>query len=665
MSDEYDLLFSPIDIGPVTLANRVYHSPVTLNLVDRDTGYPREELADYYGERAKSGLGLIIQGAMDVASASESWPVLNSRMQDDGIIPSARRIVERVHDHGGKIFVELFHVGQASNTRRYARPSVAPSGIPSLVAGTTPKAMEPADIEAAIEGFRRAAVNSRQAGYDGVELHVTHGYLLEQFLSPFFNKRTDEYGGSLENRMRLLMQVIETCREAVGPELALGLRLIGDELLPGGLTLDDSVEIAEIVAATGKVDFFDIDIGSHQNYHITMSPMYGAPSYNLPFSAGIREVVDPLPVLCAPGQLVDPDTAEKVLSEGHADLVGLGRALISDPEWLLKVREGRAEDIRQCVFCNQYTMGNLFKGLPVSCIQNPAVGREKVWGKGTLQRAGRSKKVAIVGGGTAGMEVARLAGLRGHDVTLYEKSDLLGGQVLLAAALPRRSEIEGVVRWLRMQLEKTETKIVLGTEVTPDKLAQLGADAIVIATGAGFLRTGISGVIPEAIPGWDLDGVTVTPEMVLRQEVEIGARVVIVDSDGGVIAPSLAELLAARGKRVSIITSYPMVGPKLVEEMNLPYVYQKLVELDVESLPNSWIGEIRRGEVELFNLYSPTETKCIAADTVVMVTARSPIDELYFSLKDQVGELYRVGDCVAPGDIGTAMIDARRLGTSL
>jgi NADPH-dependent 2,4-dienoyl-CoA reductase/sulfur reductase-like enzyme len=216
-----------------------------------------------------------------------------------------------------------------------------------------------------------------------------------------------------------------------------------------------------------------------------------------------------------------------------------------------------------------------------------------------------------------------------------------------------------------MQLEKAETRIVLGTEVTPDLLAQLGPDAVVIATGASFLRTGLSGVIPEAIPGWDLDGVAVTPEMVLRQEVEIGARVVIVDSDGGVIAPSLAELLAARGKRVSIVTSYPMVGPKLVEEMNLPYVYQKLVELDVESLPNSWIGEIRRGEVELFNLYSPTETKCIAADTVVMVTARSPIDELYFSLKDQVGELYRVGDCVAPGDIGTAMIDARRLGSSL
>lgn len=665
MSGDYSLLFSPITIGPVTIANRVYHAPVTLNLVDRATGYPGEDLAYYYAERAKSGLGLIIQGAADVAPSSDYWPVPNMRMDDERIVPFARQIVERVQDQGVKIFIELFHIGQASNTRRYARQSLGPSGVPSMVSGTTPKAMELEDIEVAILGFQQATRNTRAAGYDGIELHVSHGYLLEQFLSPFFNKRTDNYGGSLENRMRLLLQVVEACRIAAGPELALGLRLVGDELLPGGLTLEDTVEIARIVAETGQIDFVDVDVGSHQNYHVTMSPMYGAQGYNLPFAAGIREVIDPLPVLCAPGRLVDAATAEDILRSGHADLVGLGRALISDADWLLKVKEGRIDDIRQCVFCNQYTMGNLYKGLPVSCIQNPAVGKEKIWGKGTLQAADKSKSVVIVGGGAAGMEVARLARLRGHDVTLFERQETLGGQVKLAAALPRRSEIEGVIRWLRMQIEKTATKIVLGTKVTKELLLELRPDAIVIATGASFLRTGFSGVLPEPIPGWDLDGVVVTPEMVLGQEVKIGARVVILDGDGGVIAPALAELLAARGSRVSIVTSYPMIAPKLMEEMNLPYVYPVLFELGVEMLPNSWIGKIRYGEADIFNLYAPTQLRTIAADTVVMVAARSPVDELYFSLKGEVSELYRVGDCVAPGDIGTAIIDARRLGTTL
>jgi 2,4-dienoyl-CoA reductase-like NADH-dependent reductase (Old Yellow Enzyme family) len=659
------MLFSPIDIGPVTLANRVYHAPVTMNLVDRATGFPGEGLAYYYAERAKSGLGLIIQGAIDVAPSSDYWPVHNTRMDDERIIPFARQIVDRVQDQGSKIFIELFHIGQASNTRRHARPSLGPSGVPSVVAGTTPKAMEIEDIEEAIQGFRRATVNAREAGYDGVELHVSHGYLLEQFLSPFFNKRTDQYGGSIENRMRLLLQVIDACRIAAGPELALGLRLVGDELLPGGLTLEDTQEIAGVIAETGQIDFFDIDVGSHQNYHVTMSPMYGAQGYNLPFAAGIRDVVDPIPVLCAPGRLADAGTAEDILQDGYADLVGLGRALISDADWLLKVKEGRTDDIRQCVYCNQYTMGNLYKGLPVSCIQNPAVGKEKVWGKGTLQAADKLKKLVIVGGGAAGMEVARLARLRGHEVTLYERQESLGGQVKLAAALPRRSEIESVVRWLRMQIEKTETKIVLGTEVTKEMLLEMQPDAVVIATGASFLRTGFSGVLPEVIPGWDLDGVVVTPEMVLGEEVDVGARVVILDGDGGVIAPALAEMLAARNSRVSIVTSYPMIGPKLLEEMNLPYVYPSLFELGVEMLPNSWIGGIRHGEVDIFNLYAPAQVRQIAADTVVMVAARSPADELYFSLKGEISELYRVGDCVAPGDIGTAMIDARRLGTIL
>jgi NADPH-dependent 2,4-dienoyl-CoA reductase/sulfur reductase-like enzyme len=489
--------------------------------------------------------------------------------------------------------------------------------------------------------------------------------LLGQFLSPFFNQRDDEYGGTLDNRMRFLRETIERCRAAVGDDFVLGIRLVGDELLPGGLTVDDAVDIARRLEADGRLDFLDIDIGAHLNYHITMSPMYGAPNFNLPLAAAVREAVDAIPVLCAPGRLIDPGAAERALADGHADMVGLGRALVSDPDWVQKVREGRSDEIRHCVFCNQYTMGNLFKGLPVGCIQNPAAGREKAFGSGTLKPAERTKKIVVVGGGPAGMEIARTAALRGHRVTLYEKADALGGQVLLAAKLPRRDEIEGVVRWLGLQMDACGVVVVTGTEMSADRIRSLDADTVVIATGSHYLDTGLSGVLPQAIAGWDTAGSVTTPEAILSGEVEPGQSVIILDADGHVTPLGLAERLAAEGKQVTLVTCYPTVGPRLVEEMNLPHVYPRLLELGVAMRVNSWAAQIKPDAVDVFNLYAPTEIESLAGTTVVIAAARAAADEIYLALKSTVAELHRIGDCVAPGDIGTAMLSAHRLGREI
>jgi len=665
MADNYPMLFSEFELGPVTVPNRIYHAPVTLNFVDRTTGYPTEALAHYYAERARGGVGLVIQGAVDVHPASDFWPVPHACMYDEGSIPSFACTVDAVHEAGAKIFVELFHIGQASNGRTHTGVPMAPSGVPSMVAGSTPKAMDRDDIEQAIAGFERATANAVAAGYDGVELHGTHGYLLEQFLSPFFNRRDDEYGGSLENRMRLLLETMARCRSAAGNGVALGLRLVGDELLPGGLTLDDTLDIAERLADTGMLDFLDIDVGSHQNYHVTMSPMYGPPGYNLPFSAAVRDAVDPLPVLCAPGRLVDPGEAERVLAEGQADMVGLGRALISDPHWALKAAEGREDSIRHCVFCNQYTMGNLYKGLPVGCIQNPAVGREAERGENTLVATRQKKKVVIVGGGPAGMEVARLAAVRGHDVTLYEKQQELGGQVLLAARLPGRDEIGGVVRWQKLQLERAGVEVLTGRAVTADIVIDAGADAVVVATGASYLADGSSGMIPFPVAGCDTEGAVVTPENILSGDREAGANVVVLDGDGHVAPLGLAELLASRGSKVTIVSASPMIGHKLVEEMNMPYAYGRLAQAGVTMLANSWAAEIRAGEIVLFNIYAPDQQRVLKADTVVVAAARRAHEDLYLELQDRVSEIYRVGDCVAPGDIGGAMLSADTLGRAL
>jgi len=665
MTTDYPMLFSEFKLGPIMLPNRVYHAPITLNYVDRATGYPTEALAHYYAERARGGVGLLIQGAVDVHPASDFWPVPQTRMYDEGSIPACRRITDMVHDAGAKIFVEFFHIGQASNGRTYGPPTMAPSGVPSIVAGTTPKAMEHEDIEQAIAGFESATKNAVVAGYDGIELHATHGYLLEQFLSPFFNRRTDEYGGSLENRMRMLLETLRRCRAAAGSSVALGVRLVGDELLPGGLTLEDTVAIAQRLESTGLLDFLDIDVGSHQNYHVTMSPLYGPPGYNLPFAATIRDAVDPLPVLCAPGRLVDPTVAEQILTDGQADMVGLGRALIADPQWVLKTAEGREDSLRQCVFCNQLTMGNLYKGLPVGCIQNPAVGREAQRGTDTLTSAPRRKKVVVIGGGPAGMEVARLSAQRGHDVTLYERQQELGGQVLLAMGLPGRDEIGGVVRWQKLQLDKVGVETITNVELSADAAVDLGADAVIVATGASYLTNGTSAMLPMPVAGWDLNDVSVTPESVLRGECQVGSSVVVLDGDGHVTPLAIAELLAARGSRVTIVSASPMIGHKLIEEMNMPYLYARLVEQGVEMMPNTWASEIRHGEIELFNAHAPAHQKVLSADTVVMAAARQAHETLYLQLKDRLDKLYRVGDCVAPGDIGTAIFSADSLGRTL
>jgi 2,4-dienoyl-CoA reductase-like NADH-dependent reductase (Old Yellow Enzyme family) len=471
MAEAFHYLFTPVDIGPVRIRNRLYSPPHYPAYVDRATGLPNEQALYYYEERAKGGVGLICQSLGDVVSTSECWPLTLINLCDKRVVPLLKEITARVHQHGAKIFLEIWHVGQGGTCFSTGRPALAPSAVPN--ASTTPKVLDREEIEEIIQAFAAAAVTVEECGYDGIILHGTHGYLIENFLSPFFNKRQDEYGGSLENRMRFLLQVMERVRGVIGRRLALGIRLVGEELLPGGLGVEESTAIARRLEETGQLDFIDIDVGSYHNYHIGIGPMYVAPHYNLLAAAPIKAALKKLPVLCAPGRLGTPQEAEQVLADGQADMVGVGRALIADPEWLLKAQQGRSEDIRHCTYTNQYCLARLLRGLPIGCIQNPATGREKEWGVGTLTLASRKKRVMVVGGGPAGLEAARVAALRGHKVALYEKAAELGGQVNLAARLPGREEIAEATGWLARQMPKCGVEVHLKSEVTPELIERV------------------------------------------------------------------------------------------------------------------------------------------------------------------------------------------------
>ncbi len=663
MADEYRYLFSPIDLGPVHLKNRVYLSSHYTVYVDRETRLPDQRMAPYYEERAKSGIGLICQSVADIHPTVEYGTMPTMRLYDRRIIPLLKEITARVHRHGTKMFLQIWHCGQASSSFETGRPAMAPSPVPNTF--TIPKEMDRTEIEEMVQAFADGAAIAEEAGYDGIVLHGTHGYLIENFLSPFFNKRNDEYGGSLDNRMRFLMQVIERVRGVIGRRLALGIRLVGEELLPGGLDVEESTAIARRLEESEQLDFIDIDVGSYHNYHIGIGPMYVAPHYNLLAAAPIKAALRKLPLLCVPGRLGTPQEAERVLADGQADMVGVARALIADPEWLLKAQQGRADDIRHCTYTNQYCLARLFRGIAIGCIQNPATGREKEWGIGTLTQAATKKRVMVVGGGPGGLEAARIAALRGHKVSLYEKAAELGGQVNLAARLPGREEIAEVTGWLARQMPKCGVEVHLKCEVTPELIAKLAPDALVIATGAEFSRTGFSGVIPEPIPGWNQPHV-ITPEQLLRGEKQSGQRVLILDEEHNQVAPGLAELLARQGKKVTLATSQPSIGGELLFTMALPHVLARLAESGVEIIPTHYIKTIDGSSVQLFNVCAPqVEMRLTGIDTVVMVASKEIRDALSAPARGIVKELHAIGDCVAPRDIGAAIFEGHRVARSL
>jgi len=635
MEVKFEKLFEPGRIGKLKLRNRIVMPPMATNFAAVD-GSVTSRLINYYVERAKGETGLIIVEA--TAIDPKTGLVFNQiYLNHHRFLPDLARLVEAIHLWGAKCAIQLHHPGRQSNPL-LTEDLVAPSPIVCKLIGKEPRELKAEEIEKLAEAYAQAALMAKMAGFDAVEIHGAHGYLICQFLSPYTNKRTDEWGRDFEGRMRFALEVVRRTKEKTGPDFPLIFRISADEFVDGGLTLKETVEIAKRLEQAG-IDAIHVSAGNYDSMLMrTIPPMYLPPGGLIHLAEGIKRAVS-IPVI-AVGALT-PEMAEDVLEKGKADFIAFGRGLIADPDLPKKLAEGKPEEIRRCMRCNEGCLGTILFFKPITCSLNALVGKEEEW---RIERAEKIKKILIVGGGVAGMEVARVAALRGHEVTLYEKSDKLGGHLIEASTPQFKEDIRNPLEYLSKQVRKLGVKIELGKEVTVQMVEEAKPDVVIVATGS-------SPLIPK-VPGIEKP-IVVTATDVLLGKAKVGKKVVV--AGGGLVGCEAALFLAGEGKEITIVELLPEIAIE-VEMISRAVLFEKLTERSVKWLTNMKIEEIT--DEGIIALDKEQKKRTIEADTVVLALGLKSNNELYKALEGKVPELYAIGDCVKPRKI----IDAIREG---
>jgi len=640
---QFPYLFSPLAVGAITVPNRIVFSAHLTNLAQANR--PGPDLAAYYEERAEGGAGLIITEEQSVHPTDHAYERL-IRAYDDTVIPGYEELTRRVHAHGTPILAQINHNGGQASSIYTRLPVWAPSAIADPLFREVPKEMEAADVAAAIAGYARVARHVQVGGFDGAELQASHSSLLRQFLSPYANRRRDAYGGSVEKRARIVREITEAIRAEVGREFVLGIRIPGDEFIDGGLTLEHSVETVRILSRDGLLDYFNTSLGTatHTLFMVEGS-MHLPPGYQLYTAAALREVTD-LPVVGV-GRIKDPVQAEQVLAAGVCDLVGMVRQQIAEPETARKAREGRVEEIRLCISCNQDCIGREGLNLEVGCIENPASGHERQFPR-TLQPAARRRRVLVVGACPAGMQCAVVAARRGNAVTLCEAQTELGGQVRLAARVPNRAEFGDLARNLAGELGRQRVEIRRGSRVTAEQVLAESWDAVVCCTGAQPDRP-----TPEVLSVWDV-----------LEGAEVGERVGVVDLVGFHQATSTTEWLAQRGHHVELLTPTLAAGQDLGLTLDLENWQRRVLALGVRIFTSVAPLGYEQGGVQAVEAYSGQMVEFGPYDAVIVANHGRPDDDLYFALKGKV-DVHRAGDCLAPRRAGDAIREGQRVALSL
>ncbi|MFM2150531.1 MAG: hypothetical protein RLZZ187_2837 [Pseudomonadota bacterium] len=653
--NRYPTLFSPIRLGPKTARNRTWMSAHATLLV-KDHVFTEEHVA-YYAERAKHGVAVITMECMAVHETS--LPYRGKALSfDPRMVPQYAKIAEAVHAHGTLLLAQPWHRGRETNSVASGAPVWAPSAVPCAVYREMPHVMTSEDIDAIREGYRLTARHARSGGLDGVEVHsMAHGYLLNQFLSPATNHRTDAFGGSLENRLRLVMEIIQATREECGPDMIVGARINSDDGHEGGLRPEDWAEVAARMTASGLLDYVSCSHGTYLNRMLIYPTSPQSHGYQMAATRQVRQAVasgaHPVPVVGV-GRIVTPAEAERHLAAGDCDFVAMARALIADPEWVAKAARDEGGEIRPCVGAN-WCMSSIFAQAPIACIHNPAAGNEREFGAGTLKRVARARKVAVVGGGPGGMRAALTAAQRGHAVTLFERGHELGGQIRLWSRAPSRTELLGIADWLERQVVKAGVDIRLQTLATEEMLLADGYEAVVVATGSTGLRHGWTPLRPDKwngapVPGTGQANVLSYMEA-LREGVAPGARALVYDGLGGRQAVVVAEYLAAQGAQVEFVTWLGQAAPDLAASRDWGKTYGMLRRMGVHFSTDLELVAIEGDSVLLRDIHTSEPQARRGIDTIVLALGAEAQDGLFHALAPRRAQglsLHLIGDALAP-----------------
>jgi 2,4-dienoyl-CoA reductase-like NADH-dependent reductase (Old Yellow Enzyme family) len=643
---QFPHLFSPLKVGPITLKNRFINSAHQTGFA-HDGDYTSRLLA-YHRERARGGAAMILSQATAVVPGYlDLWNF------DDRIIEQYREVVATVGEHGAHYFAELWHPGRLSHySGAGADFFEAPSAVPLLVDGVdwrVPHALEFERIRAIIRAFGEATIRCREGGVSGIELHFAHGNLVEQFMSPVTNHRDDEWGGSLENRLRFAKEVATTVREAAGQNLAVGARITGSGLDADEPSHFDMLEIAGTIDSWKLLDYLSVTMGHYAdeiNTARNIPNMTFEPGLWARFGKGVKNVVD-IPVFLV-GRVNHPRVAEELIAGGNCDAVVMARALIADPYLPVKAQTGRVTEIRPCVGAMN-CLHHLYRNGGIRCIHNPTVGREEQLG-GELPLANERRRVLVVGGGPSGLESARVAALRGHEVVLLERDAALGGQVRAASRPPGRGELAQVVEWLAAQCESAGVVIMLSVEASPEVVASYSPDVVVVATGSVLEPASEPGEIPvySVLDAVDSARCPAT-------------RVVVADDLGDWQGFGVALTLATRGVNVAFVTPNIFPGSAL-ELTNWRISYERLVSLGVTFYPVARIARSEGTNVVLHHGYGRVEQVLENVDGIVSVTFPKANDSVYHALVGRFPEVVLVGDASAPRGIEESIFDGHMAG---
>jgi len=620
MSD-FVKLFEPGRIGKLNLKNRIIFPPLATHMATQD-GNVTDQLVNYYTERARGVALVVIEGSFPS-------PIGHPRriaLDHDGRIPGLQKLVDALHHEGAKVVIEVnTHMG------RQDQNPLSPSDVPHPVTGMRAKPADLADIRKRVEEYGPAAKRVKDAGFDGIMIHGGTGYLVAEFLSPLVNKRTDEYGGDVRKRARLALELVEVTRRNVGSDYPVIFRLMSHDRVPGGFNTKDAVATCKLFQEQG-VDAVDVTTGSAVSHEWTAPPMYLPSGCNTDVSGAIKKEVN-IPVSVA-GKINDPFLGEQILREGKADFVDIGRGLLADLDFVNKTAEGKAGDIRRCIGCLRCAEQYLFSKDPIFCTVNPAVGKEREY-ESKLRAAEKKKKVLVVGGGPAGMEAAIIADRRGHDVTVWEKSDRLGGYLNLASLPSGKGDMKSFLDYLNRQIQESRVKVNLGKKATLGTLKEGAPDAVILATGSEPFVVEMPGIEREIFLGF-AEVLSVKKDLRGKKLVVWGA---------GFVGCEVAYFLAEKGNDVTLIFPESEPAPEVAYPDNRKLLLQKLEENHVKiEVGIKEFKEVNSRGIALVN--KEGKEIFVEAANIILATGARPQSDFPESDKKQFREVYEVGDCV-------------------